>query len=409
MYVLKEWLLPSNDDRTWGSQTPKTVVIHNTAMDADAESEAKYVHSKKGEVTYHYAVDDKVAIKLLPHNRSGWHCGDGGTTIGSKGGIAIEICFSKSGGSRYKKAEDNGARLAAKILYDENLGINALSKHQDWALDKKYCPHRILKYTGWDNFVALVSKYYDELKGKSRLSTNEFIEKIAPVVVKNSTNILPSVSIAQAILESDSGNSELAVRANNLFGIKAKDWNGLVFGKVTSEYINGKYVNTVANFRSYESWENSIIDHDLFFVTPSWRKKHYEKVLKSKTAEEQAKALSICGYATDPKYSAKLIEIINKYDLKKYDNLRSDNKLSLKNKVVIGYVNDGDLANALALHNALYGSVLVKSNDLTGIANTIIQVGGASIKGATVVLKGKDRADTLNKVNEYIQNSRSGK
>ena len=56
--------------------TPKTVVIHNTAMAASARNEATYVKSGGGGVTYHYAVDDKEAIQLLPLDKSGWHCGE---------------------------------------------------------------------------------------------------------------------------------------------------------------------------------------------------------------------------------------------------------------------------------------------------------------------------------------------
>lgn len=162
-YTIKQWLLPYSDTRTFGLMKARTVVIHNTAMDASAENEAKYVHSGKGGVTYHYAVDDKEAIQLLPHNKSGWHAGDGGKKDGGRYGIAIEICYSKSGGARYDKSEDNAAHLAAQILKQEGLSITALSKHQDWS--GKYCPHRMLSRNGWPAFVKRVENY---MKGQDK-------------------------------------------------------------------------------------------------------------------------------------------------------------------------------------------------------------------------------------------------
>ncbi len=165
-YKFRQMLLPSSDHRTFGSMKPKTVVIHNTANRASAYNEASYVHSKKGGVSYHYAVDDKEAIQLMPHNKSGWHAGEGGRTIGGRNGIAIEICYSlDKGDKRYPIAEDNAAHLAAKILLQEGLTINDLSKHQDWS--GKYCPHRMLDNKGWEPFKRKVAKYMGEIKGSS--------------------------------------------------------------------------------------------------------------------------------------------------------------------------------------------------------------------------------------------------
>ena len=166
-YKLRQMLLPSSDHRTFGSMKPKTVVIHNTANRASAENEARYVHSRRSGVSYHYAVDDKEAIQLMPHTKSGWHAGEGGRTIGGRNGIAIEICYSlDKGDKRYPIAEDNAAHLAAKILLQEGLSIKDLSKHQDWS--GKYCPHRMLDNRGWEPFKRKVAKYMEEIKGTSK-------------------------------------------------------------------------------------------------------------------------------------------------------------------------------------------------------------------------------------------------
>lgn len=161
-YTNRTWLLSDSDNRTFGLMKPCTVVIHNTAMKASANNEAKYVHSRAGGVTYHFAIDDKEAIQLLPLNKSGWHAGDGGKKDGGRCGIAIEICYSMLGGTKYAQAEENAAHKAAELLLAYNLPISKLSKHQDWS--GKYCPHAILSRTnGWNNFKARVQYYMGQL------------------------------------------------------------------------------------------------------------------------------------------------------------------------------------------------------------------------------------------------------
>lgn len=141
---------------------PTRIVIHNTANDAPAENEIKYMHSNNKEQSFHFAVDDKEIIQGIELNRNAWHAGDGNGK-GNREGIAIEICYSKSGGERWLKAVENAAELVAKLLKDYGFGIDKVTKHQDYS--GKHCPHRILDEYGWDNFIALVkSKLNGETK-----------------------------------------------------------------------------------------------------------------------------------------------------------------------------------------------------------------------------------------------------
>ena len=141
---------------------PTRIVIHNTANDAPAENEIKYMHNNNKEQSFHFAVDDKEIIQGIELNRNAWHAGDGNGK-GNREGIAIEICYSKSGGERWLKAVENAAELTAKLLKDYNFGIDKVTKHQDYS--GKHCPHRILDEYGWDNFIALVkSKLNGETK-----------------------------------------------------------------------------------------------------------------------------------------------------------------------------------------------------------------------------------------------------
>lgn len=114
-----------------------------------------------------------------------------------------------------------------------------------------------------------------------------------------------AITMAQGLLESAAGQSELATQANNHFGIKcANDWVGKTYTH-DDEKSN-------ECFRQYASVEDSYEDHSLFLL-----RKRYESLFALPKADYKAWAhgLSACGYATDPKYPEKLIRIIEQYDL----------------------------------------------------------------------------------------------
>ena len=135
------------------AMTPQFIVVHNTANDASAENEIKYMQSNKNEVSFHYAVDDKEAVLGVPLNRNAWHAGDGGNGRGNRYGIAVEICYSKSGGAKFIQSEKNAAVLISSLLKKYGWGIDKVTKHQDYS--GKYCPHRTLNM-GWDRFLGMV-------------------------------------------------------------------------------------------------------------------------------------------------------------------------------------------------------------------------------------------------------------
>ena len=142
--------------------SPTRIVIHNTANDASAENEIKYMQSNDAQTSFHFAVDDKEAVQGVDLWRNAWHAGDGATGKGNREGIAIEICYSKSGGDRFAKAEENAAELAAKLLIDFGWDTSHLTTHK--ACSGKNCPHRTLEL-GWDRFVQMVEKKRQVLAG----------------------------------------------------------------------------------------------------------------------------------------------------------------------------------------------------------------------------------------------------
>lgn len=149
------------------------------------------------------------------------------------------------------------------------------------------------------------------------MDKQKFIEKIAALCAPLSLSVPLSVTIAQAALESAWGESGLTKNGNALFGIKAgKSWTGKRHTTRTTEVQNGNTISTTADFRAYDSWAESIIDHDDFLR----RNSRYAKVLECDNGYDAADALQAAGYATDPYYAHKLQSIISQYGLSKYDN-----------------------------------------------------------------------------------------
>ena len=149
-----------------------------------------------------------------------------------------------------------------------------------------------------------------------------FIKKIGPIAkqVDQSYDLLPSITIAQACLESNYGQSDLSQKYNNLFGVKGTNPNTSAI-LTTKEYVKGKWINVKARFQIYDSYEASIRAHARLFQNgTSWNHKQYQHVLAAKDYRKQAKALVTDGYATDPNYADKLINLIEQYGLAKYDH-----------------------------------------------------------------------------------------
>lgn len=155
---------------------------------------------------------------------------------------------------------------------------------------------------------------------------NDFFNKIKDGAIKGwkTHKVLPSISLAQAALESAWGKSELATKGNNLFGIKGT-YNGNSVTVKTSEFVNGAWIKVDAKFRKYPTWNESIEDHGTFFNSSEWRKKNYKDVIGETDYKKAANALQKAGYATDPTYSNKLIKLIEEYKLNQWDNLKEEN------------------------------------------------------------------------------------
>ncbi|MEN2307233.1 glycoside hydrolase family 73 protein [Lentilactobacillus parabuchneri] len=177
-------------------------------------------------------------------------------------------------------------------------------------------------------FHALSENSYNENNLQS--SQNEiavehrkFINKLAPQAqrLQGQYNILPSITLAQAILESDWGTSKLASKYYNLFGVKAQDGSTNSVYLNTQEFVNCRYVTVKARFQVYQNWNESLADHaKLLAYGTKWNSQQYKDVVSATNYLQAADGLQQDGYATDPTYTKKLISLIRQYKLYQYDD-----------------------------------------------------------------------------------------
>lgn len=193
--------------------------------------------------------------------------------------------------------------------------------------------------------------------GQNRNSAfQSYIDRYGKVAVNqmNKYHIPASITLAQGLLESDAGRSMLAVEGNNHFGIKChSDWKG---GKV---YFDDDRRGEC--FRKYASAQASFEDHSIFLTTGS--RYSFLFSLKQTDYVGWAKGLKKAGYATNPKYAEKLIEIIETYGLDRFD--RPDR----------GGANDAAQAHQPYLSNGILYVRLAENETLKDIAKEFSTTG----------------------------------
>jgi flagellum-specific peptidoglycan hydrolase FlgJ len=210
-----------------------------------------------------------------------------------------------------------------------------------------------------------------------------YVSKFKDIAMGNMRNygIPASIILAQGILESGAGNGDLALSANNHFGIKCHvGWTG--------ESVNHDDDASQECFRKYDNPSESFKDHALFLTSRS----RYSKLFENQKGDYKAwaKGLRAAGYATDPKYPDKLISYIERYQLHQYDDLvlginsnakikeiTDELNISTKESVVWNSdsyeVQKGDTLYSIAKKFALQVEDLKQKNNLTDNALAIGQ------------------------------------
>ena len=316
--------------------------------------------------------NDGTVYQTLPWNHRGWHCGSGSKGSGNNTHIGVEMCepacIKYTSGSSFTCSDKAAAKAVAKRTYEAAVELFAMLCKQynlNPTADGVIISHReghsrgIASYHGdpehlWnglsmgytmDGFrkavkAAMGGSGNTDNSGTSGLQASslknlpeaDVIAKVGPLFTadQKASGILASVSLAQFILESGYGKSELAQNANNCFGMKkslsgntwgGSTWDGVsIYTKKTQEYENGAYVTVTADFRKYPSVEESIADHSAYLLgAKNGSKLRYDGLKGCTDYKKAAQIIKDGGYATSPTYVENLCSIIDKWKLTQYD------------------------------------------------------------------------------------------
>ena len=234
-----------------------------------------------------------------------------------------------------------------------------------------------------------------QAKDLKNLSSEQVIAKVGGLFTANQkqSGILASVSMAQFILESGWGKSELAQNANNVFGMKkslsGNTWNGStwdgksIYTKTTQEDDGtGKHYSITADFRIYANVEASIADHAAYLLgATKGSKKRYEGLKGEKDYRKAIQIIKDGGYATNTTYVANLCSIIEKWNLTRFDVSATAVPSGTLYRVQVGAFSNKDNANRqLAAIQAKGFEAFVTQID--GLYK--VQVGAYSVKANAV-------------------------
>ena len=167
--------------------------------------------------------------------------------------------------------------------------------------------------------MALITLVYTaQAQSKQKITREEYINFYKDIAISemNRSGIPASITLAQGMLESDNGNSRLAINANNHFGIKCHGWTG-------KEIYHDDDDNDEC-FRKYKSVKESYIDHTDFLMNGS--RYVFLFYLDQTDYKGWAKGLEEAGYATNPSYAKDLIRIIEENELDIYDKPQKKGK-----------------------------------------------------------------------------------
>ena len=207
----------------------------------------------------------------------------------------------------------------------------------------------------------------------------DYIDKFKDIAIveMERTGIPASIKLAQGILESNAGRSDLARRANNHFGVKCgNNWTGKTMWKKDDDYDEKGRLRQSC-FRSYRDAESSYRAHSEFLIDPAkqWR---YGFLFQLDPTDYRrwAHGLKRAGYATSASYGTKLINLIESYDLYRYDKMVANDVLIAErptapvqgavltnNDVKYVLALEGEMVSTIAERNGVAASSVLKYND----------------------------------------------
>lgn len=242
--------------------------------------------------------------------------------------------------------------------------------------------------------------------GNSRV---EYINKYKEIAIleMERTGIPASIKLAQAILESGAGESYLATKGNNHFGIKChSEWKGKKVYRKDDDFVDGKLVESC--FRKYEKPEQSFIDHSEFLRDPK-KVARYGPLFELDPFDYKAwaKGLRRSGYATNPYYDKSLIKIIETYELNQYDKRRSVDTDIVDTKFETGITRFNDVKMIVAKAGESVTQVSIRAGQpLLEVLKYNEKIGPPDTKlaeGARVYLQPKRRSYRGQTKYHYVQ------
>lgn len=173
-------------------------------------------------------------------------------------------------------------------------------------------------------------------------------------------NIPASITLSQGLLESGAGRSWLTKSSNNHFGIKCHGWTGRRVFHDDDE--RGEC------FRAYDNPRQSFEDHSRFLATQS----RYARLFNYSRTDYKswARGLKQCGYATNPQYASKLIQIIELYNLNQYDKAKKFDQFMVKHSTEDGVAPDGNF-HVIKAYNKNYYVIARKGDSFQSLSKEL--------------------------------------
>ena len=331
--------------RNCGTRTEKVkyIVIHYTGNDgATAAENVSYFNGGNRGASAHYFVDHSGEIREYcdPAAYYSWHCG--GPLESShhplheictnRNSIGIEICTRQSGGAwTFTSAAVSAAIVLTKYLMTK-FGVSADHVCRHYDVTGKACPRvpgwgAVGGDAEWKKFLAAITT-----QARPLTDNEKFIEEIGAMARADmaKSGICAAVTVAQAILESGWGKSDLAVKAKNIFGMKCSlsgntwpgsSWDGKSsYNKSTGEYYSGSYTTVKADFRVYKSWAESVADHSAYLAgAKNGSALRYAGLVGCTDYRKAAQIIKNGGYATSPDYVTKICNIVEQHNLVRFN------------------------------------------------------------------------------------------
>ena len=211
------------------------------------------------------------------------------------------------------------------------------------------------------SLIILISASLNaQLKWNSRYQAYIDLYKDLAIAEMLKYDIPASITLAQGLLESGAGMSELARKGNNHFGIKCHDWTG-----ATVYYDDDAEQECFRAYRDvYESYE----DHSKFLA----KQPRYRRLFSLKRTDYKgwARGLKKCGYATNPAYAKQLINIIELYKLYKFDNAKKYDRFMVERALVKGNLQNG-LFHEIHFYNKNYFVKVRQGDTFRSIAKEV--------------------------------------